>query len=145
VHFACTSEDINNTSHALMLGAARDDVLLPALDRVIGKLREMAASLADVAMLSRTHGQTASPTTVGKELANVAVRLARARERFDLPIGAYQVSGEHAQIAAAAERGWIDGRRTQLEALTSIVRAGASFVITYAAADVATWLREENR
>ncbi len=71
--------------------------------------------------------------------------LARARDRFDLPIGAYQVSGEHAQIAAAAERGWIDGRRTQLEALTSIVRAGASFVITYAAADVATWLREENR
>ena len=71
--------------------------------------------------------------------------LARARERFDLPIGAYQVSGEHAQIAAAAERGWIDGRRTQLEALTSIVRAGASFVVTYAAADVATWLREENR
>jgi len=71
--------------------------------------------------------------------------LARARERFELPIGAYQVSGEHAQIAAAAERGWIDGRRTQLEALTSIVRAGASFVITYAAADVATWLAEENR
>jgi porphobilinogen synthase len=71
--------------------------------------------------------------------------LARARERFEVPIGAYQVSGEHAQIAAAAERGWIDGRRTQLEALTSIVRAGASFVITYAAADVATWLREENR
>jgi porphobilinogen synthase len=71
--------------------------------------------------------------------------LARARDRFDLPIGAYQVSGEHAQIAAAAERGWIDGRRTQLEALTSIVRAGASFVVTYAAADVARWLREENR
>ena len=71
--------------------------------------------------------------------------LARAHDRFDVPIGAYQVSGEHAQIAAAAERGWIDGRRTQLEALTSIVRAGASFVITYAAADVATWLREENR
>ena len=71
--------------------------------------------------------------------------LAAARDRFDLPIGAYQVSGEHAQIAAAAERGWIDGRRTQLEALTSIVRAGASFVITYAAADVARWLREEDR
>ena len=71
--------------------------------------------------------------------------LARARQRFDLPIGAYQVSGEHAQISAAAERGWIDGRRTQLEALTSIVRAGASFVITYAAADVAAWLREDDR
>jgi porphobilinogen synthase len=71
--------------------------------------------------------------------------LARARDRFDAPIGAYQVSGEHAMIAAAAEQGWIDGRRTQLEALTSIVRAGASFVITYAAADVAGWLREDGR
>jgi porphobilinogen synthase len=71
--------------------------------------------------------------------------LARARDRFEVPIGAYQVSGEHAQIAAAAERGWIDGRRTQLEALTSIARAGASFVITYAAADVARWLREDDR
>ncbi len=80
VHFACTSEDINNTSHALMLEAARAQVLLPALDRVIGKLRSMALALADLAMLSRTHGQTASPTTVGKEVANVLARLQRARE-----------------------------------------------------------------
>ena len=79
VHFACTSEDINNTSHALQLKGAREQVLLPALDSVIAKLRDMAHALAAVPMLSRTHGQTASPTTVGKELANVVVRLQTAR------------------------------------------------------------------
>ncbi|GAA4401018.1 adenylosuccinate lyase [Quisquiliibacterium transsilvanicum] len=82
IHFACTSEDINNTSHALMLKAARDEVMLPALDAVIGRLRTLAHELADVPMLSRTHGQPASPTTVGKELANFVARLARARERW---------------------------------------------------------------
>lgn len=82
VHFACTSEDINNTSHALQLKAARDQVVLPALDALIDKLRAMAHAYADVAMLSRTHGQTASPTTVGKEIANVVVRLAAAREKI---------------------------------------------------------------
>ena len=82
VHFACTSEDINNTSHALQIKAGRDRVLLPALDAVIARLREMAHAMADVPMLSRTHGQTASPTTVGKELANVVVRLSAARERI---------------------------------------------------------------
>ena len=82
VHFACTSEDINNTSHALQLKAGRDQVILPALDAVIGKLREMAHAHAAVPMLSRTHGQTASPTTVGKEIANVVVRLAAARDRI---------------------------------------------------------------
>ncbi len=82
VHFACTSEDINNTSHALQLKGARDLVVLPALDAVIDKLRDMAHAFADVPMLSRTHGQTASPTTVGKEIANVVVRLARAREQI---------------------------------------------------------------
>ena len=79
VHFACTSEDINNTSHGLMLQAARDEVLLPAIDQLIDRLRAMARAHAQVAMLSRTHGQTASPTTVGKEAANVAARLIRAR------------------------------------------------------------------
>ena len=82
IHFACTSEDINNTSHALQLKAGRDQVLLPALDAVIAKLREMAHAFAEVSMLSRTHGQTASPTTVGKEIANVVVRLAATRERI---------------------------------------------------------------
>ena len=82
VHFACTSEDINNTSHALQLKGARDLVLLPALDAVIAKLRSMAHGFADVPMLSRTHGQTASPTTVGKEVANVVMRLVAAREKI---------------------------------------------------------------
>jgi adenylosuccinate lyase len=82
VHFACTSEDINNTSHALMLRAARDAVLLPALDAVIARLRQMAQAFAALPMLSRTHGQTASPTTLGKEVANVAARLVRARAQI---------------------------------------------------------------
>jgi len=82
VHFACTSEDINNTAHALMLAAARREVLLPALDAVIERLRGMAHAYAGQPMLARTHGQSASPTTVGKEVANVVARLAVARERI---------------------------------------------------------------
>ena len=82
VHFACTSEDINNTSHALQLKGARQQVILPALDEIIAHLRSMAHAYAAVPMLSRTHGQTASPTTVGKELANVVVRLRGTREKI---------------------------------------------------------------
>jgi adenylosuccinate lyase len=82
VHFACTSEDINNTSHALQLKHARAQVLLPQLDAVIDRLRAMAHTFAAVPMLSRTHGQTASPTTVGKELANVVMRLSGCRDRI---------------------------------------------------------------
>jgi len=80
IHFACTSEDINNTSHALQLQAARTQVVLPALQRVLGQLRSMASVHANVPMLSRTHGQTATPTTVGKEFANVAARLQHAHD-----------------------------------------------------------------
>jgi adenylosuccinate lyase len=79
VHFACTSEDVNNTSHAMMLRSARDAVLLPALDALIEALRGLAHRHADLPMLSRTHGQPASPTTLGKELANVVARLRAAR------------------------------------------------------------------
>src|SRR3989344_3265546 len=82
VHFACTSEDINNTSHALQLRSGRDQVILPGLDRIVLKLREMSHAFADVPMLSRTHGQTASPTTVGKEMANVVMRLQTACEKI---------------------------------------------------------------
>jgi adenylosuccinate lyase len=82
VHFACTSEDINNTSHGLMLKAARDQVILPTLDALIGAMSGLAHNLAEIPMLSRTHGQTASPTTVGKEIANVVARLANARVRI---------------------------------------------------------------
>jgi adenylosuccinate lyase len=82
IHFACTSEDINNVAHALMLAEARAAALLPALDALVARLRALAHQLADVAMLSRTHGQPATPTTLGKEMANVCARLARARERL---------------------------------------------------------------
>ena len=82
IHFACTSEDINNTSHGMMLKAARDSVLLPALDKVIVRLTEIAHANASVPMMSRTHGQPASPTTLGKEMANVVARLRRAQQRI---------------------------------------------------------------
>ncbi|KAI3438554.1 hypothetical protein D9Q98_000982 [Chlorella vulgaris] len=80
-HFACTSEDINNLSHALMLAEALQTELLPAMDRVIEAITKLAEEYADVAMLSRTHGQTASPTTMGKEMAIAAYRLARQRKQ----------------------------------------------------------------
>src|SRR6185369_16465367 len=79
IHFACTSEDINNLAHARMVKAGRDRVLLPAIDRIVGRLDALAEAHADVAMLARTHGQPATPTTLGKEMANVAFRLRRAR------------------------------------------------------------------
>jgi adenylosuccinate lyase len=81
IHFGCTSEDINNVSHALMLKEAREAILLPALDTVIARFRELAHTLADLPMLARTHGQPATPTTLGKEMANIAARLIRARAR----------------------------------------------------------------
>jgi adenylosuccinate lyase len=83
IHFACTSEDINNTSHGMMLKAARDNVMLPALRNVIAKLTDIAHANAELPMLSRTHGQTASPTTLGKEMANVVARLQRAIKRIE--------------------------------------------------------------
>ncbi len=110
VHFACTSEDINNTSHALQLKAGRAEVLLPALDAVIARLRALAEQHAAVPMLSRTHGQTASPTTVGKEFANVVVRLQGARQRIaDVKLmgkmnGA--VGNYNAHLAAYPDHDW---------------------------------------
>ncbi len=82
IHFACTSEDINNLSHGLMLKQGRDEVMLPMLDKLIARLTELAKELADMPMLSHTHGQPASPTTLGKELANVVYRLRRQREQL---------------------------------------------------------------
>ena len=96
-------------------------------------LREMALDVgegADILLVK--------PALPGLDL------IAAARERFDVPIAAYQVSGEYAMLAAAAERGWVDGRRATLEAVTAIVRAGAGIVITYAAAEIATWLGDES-
>lgn len=82
IHFACTSEDINNISHALMLADSRKTVMLPALDGIINGLRNIAHQLADTPMLCRTHGQTATPSTLGKEMANVVHRLQRAYARL---------------------------------------------------------------
>lgn len=82
VHFACTSEDINNLSHALMLRSGRDEVLIPMAQKVIDAIASLAADYSDDPMLSRTHGQTASPTTVGKEMANVVARLRRQLEQI---------------------------------------------------------------
>ncbi len=110
VHFACTSEDINNTSHALMLQAARQTALLPALDKLQAKLTAMAHAFAALPMLSRTHGQTASPTTVGKEVANVAARLATAQARIAaVPLLAKMngaVGNYNAHVAAYPDFDW---------------------------------------
>ncbi|MGK2897171.1 MAG: adenylosuccinate lyase [Burkholderiaceae bacterium] len=119
VHFACTSEDINNTSHALMLQTARAEVLLPALDKVVAKLTTMAHALAAVPMLSRTHGQTASPTTVGKEIANVVARLHHARARIaDVKLLAKMngaVGNYNAHLAAYPEFDWEGFARRVIE------------------------------
>ena len=110
IHFACTSEDINNLSHGLMLKAGRDDVLLPAMDEIIENLTKQALELAAQPMLSRTHGQTASPTTVGKELANVVYRLRKQRDQ----VAEIQIVGKangavgnyNAHISAYPEVNW---------------------------------------
>jgi adenylosuccinate lyase len=121
VHFACTSEDINNLSYALMLAEARRAVLLPKLDELIAKLRAMAHEYAAVPMLSRTHGQTASPTTVGKEIANVVARLSRQREVLSaLPMpgkinGA--VGNYNAHIVAYPDVDWAAFSRRFVESL----------------------------
>ncbi len=110
VHFACTSEDINNTSNGLMLKAAREQVILPAIDGLIGTLSGMAHQFAAIPMLSRTHGQTASPTTVGKEIANVVTRLVTARERIaDVKLLAKMngaVGNYNAHLSAYPEQDW---------------------------------------
>src|SRR5690606_25521711 len=110
IHFACTSEDINNLCHALMLQEARGRVLLPALDAIIARLRSLAHDLADAPMLSRTHGQPASPTTLGKEMANVVARLARARDRITAVSLLGKINGAvgnyNAHIAAYPELDW---------------------------------------
>ena len=110
MHFACTSEDINNVSHALMLKHARDEALLPAMDAMLTKLKGLADSLAAMPMLSRTHGQLASPTTMGKELANFLARLRNQRDAFAvLPLPAKlngAVGNFNAHLVAAPEVAW---------------------------------------
>jgi adenylosuccinate lyase len=123
IHFACTSEDINNTSHALQLQAAREQVLLPAIDALVDKLRDMAQQYAHQAMLSRTHGQTASPTTVGKEMANVLVRVQNARQRIAAVVLLAKMNGAvgnyNAHLAASADIDWPAFARRVIESPTS--------------------------
>ncbi len=110
VHFACTSEDVNNLAWACMLRAARDEVLLPTLDEVIDQLRGLAHAHAEQPMVSRTHGQTASPTTLGKEIANVVYRLQEQREHLAAaqPLGKMNgaVGNFNAHLAAYPEVDW---------------------------------------
>jgi adenylosuccinate lyase len=107
VHFACTSEDINNLSHALMLKAGRE-VLLTQLDTIVSTLANMAVDYAEVPMLSRTHGQTASPTTVGKEIANVVARLRRQQAQAIPLLGKINgaVGNYNAHLSAYADVDW---------------------------------------
>ncbi|MDK9724668.1 MAG: adenylosuccinate lyase [Sterolibacteriaceae bacterium MAG5] len=121
IHFSCTSEDINNVSHALMLKEGRDGILLPNLDKVIERFRVLAHDLAELPMLSRTHGQPASPTTLGKEMANIAARLLRARARiagvnmmakFNGAVGNY-----NAHLSAYPDFDWEGFNRRFIESL----------------------------
>jgi adenylosuccinate lyase len=121
VHFACTSEDINNLSYALMMRDVRDDVLLPELDRLVSTLRTLSGEHAEVAMLSRTHGQPATPTTLGKEIANVGWRLVRERDA----LAAVEILGKAngavgsyaAHQVAYPEVDWEDHTRRFVESL----------------------------
>ena len=110
IHFACTSEDINNLAHGRMFDGGRKEVLLPAIDRIVARLDALAREHADVAMLSRTHGQPATPTTLGKEMANVAYRLRRARGILSKVELLGKVNGAtgnfNAHLAAAPDMDW---------------------------------------
>ncbi|MBK6376505.1 MAG: adenylosuccinate lyase [Xanthomonadales bacterium] len=121
VHFACTSEDINNLAYALMLRDARERVLLPALDQLRHRLHDMAEAFAGQAMLSRTHGQTASPTTLGKEIANVIARLDRQRAQIAGVELLGKINGAvgnyNAHVVAYPDVDWPDFARRFVESL----------------------------
>ena len=121
IHFACTSEDINNLAYSLMLKDARERVILPAVDKLLATLRQMAHALAAQPMLSRTHGQTASPTTLGKEIANVAARIARQRAQIASAELLGKINGAvgnyNAHVVAYPEVDWPDFARRFVETL----------------------------
>jgi len=121
IHFGCTSEDINNVSHALMLKDAVAGSLLPELDRVIARLRELAHQLAELPMLARTHGQPATPTTLGKEVANIAARLIRSRTQISAVSLAAKFNGAvgnyNAHMAAYPDIDWENFNRRFIESL----------------------------
>lgn len=121
IHFACTSEDINNLSHGLMLKQSRDQVMLPVLDKIITKLIELAHQLADLPMLARTHGQPATPTTLGKEIANVVYRLQRGRKQLVEVAILGKINGAvgnyNAHLSAYPELDWEQFARSFVESL----------------------------
>ena len=127
IHFACTSEDINNVSHALMLKDAVSGSLLPELDRVITRLRELAHQLAELPMLSRTHGQPATPTTLGKEMANIAARLMRGRSRISAVSLSAKFNGAvgnyNAHLSAYPDVDWETFNRRFIESLGLVFNA----------------------
>jgi adenylosuccinate lyase len=121
LHFACTSEDINNLAYALMLSAARDQVLLPVMDEVDAALAGLALAHADTPMLSRTHGQTASPTTLGKELANVTARLRRQVTQLEAQPILGKINGAvgnyNAHFSACPEFSWVSFSKSFVQSL----------------------------
>ncbi|MAY14827.1 MAG: adenylosuccinate lyase [Oceanospirillaceae bacterium] len=121
VHFACTSEDINNLSHALMLKAGRDDVMLPVMQEVADAIRALAHENAALPMLSRTHGQTASPTTLGKEMANVVARLERQIKQIKAVELLGKINGAvgnyNAHLSAYADIDWAANAETFVNSL----------------------------
>lgn len=121
VHFACTSEDINNLSHGLMLKHGRDTVLLPMAQNIVAAIASLATQYADVPMLSRTHGQTASPTTIGKELANVAARLQRQITQIQEVTILGKINGAvgnyNAHLSAYPDIDWQDNAKGFIESL----------------------------
>ena len=121
IHFACTSEDINNLAHALMLDAARREVVLPTMRSVEARLTLLSRQLADLPMLARTHGQPATPTTLGKELANVAYRVKHAIARFEVVVCLGKINGAvgnyNAHLSAYPEIDWEGFARRFVEQL----------------------------
>lgn len=121
VHFACTSEDINNLSHALMLKDGRDNIIVPYMKKIIAAIADLAIEYAAVPMLSRTHGQTASPTTVGKELANVAARLNGQLEQIKRVALLGKINGAvgnyNAHLSAYPNIDWAENAKTFIESL----------------------------
>ncbi|HEV2111178.1 MAG TPA: adenylosuccinate lyase, partial [Gammaproteobacteria bacterium] len=121
VHFGCTSEDINNLAYGLMLLEGRDSLLLPIMDRMIERLRALAHRYADLAMLSRTHGQPASPTTLGKEIANIVVRVRRQRDQLKAVAILGKMNGAvgnyNAHLAAYPDVDWQAVSRRTVESL----------------------------
>lgn len=121
VHFACTSEDINNLSHGLMLKAGRDEVVLPYLEKVSNAIAALAIAHADLPMLSRTHGQTASPTTLGKEMANVVARMRRQIEQLKKVEILGKMNGAvgnyNAHLSAYPDVDWAENAQVFIEGL----------------------------